>query len=187
MRSELYRQDRGDHFGGKLLYEVQRFFRSIHPYFKIIPVLIFWMLLLYAIVFSSWFISHVANKVAIILAEFITLLLRILGNEIEIAGTVIRSNGFAMEIYHRCTGIYQLVGLTAGIFSWRTCWKNKAIGIGLGAVCICMANVIRIVHIFYTGIYKPQWVPVLHGIIWEGMMILLIVILWIVWAKKIAA
>jgi exosortase/archaeosortase family protein len=49
-----------------------------------------------------------------------------------------------------------------------------------------MANVVRIVGIFYVGVYAPRLIPFFHNVLGEALMILLVLITWSLWAKRIS-
>ncbi|MFQ5863934.1 MAG: hypothetical protein ACE5IW_01765 [bacterium] len=152
--------------------------------YKTFIALIFWMLLLLSIAYNPWFIEIVINRLALGLSYFISLILQSSGNEIERIGTVIRCGGFSMDIYYKCTGVYQAAGFVAGVFAYPTPLRNKVAGVVCGVGCISVINVVRIVSIFYTGLHLPKFLPVFHGIIWETLMILLTIWLWLMWAKR---
>ena len=55
------------------------------------------------------------------------------------------------------------------------------------ADCVCLinaANVVRIMGIFYVGVYAPQWLPLIHDVVGEALMILLVLLMWLIWSRK---
>jgi exosortase/archaeosortase family protein len=104
--------------------------------------------------------------------------------QIDQAGTIITGGAISMEIYYKCTGIYQMAGFMAAVLAFPTTFQNKMIGFAWGICGISILNLVRILSIFYVGYYYPAIVPVFHGIIWEALMILFSLLLWMWWANK---
>jgi exosortase/archaeosortase family protein len=45
-------------------------------------------------------------------------------------------------------------------------------------------NVIRLVSLFYIGTYAPKQLDLFHLLIWQGVMILSVVMLWLFWVRR---
>ena len=169
----------------KSLPRIQLLLNANRELSKAFLALIFWASLFYAIAYNPWFIEAVVNRIAFGLASVIGIVLQSLGNEIDPVGTIIQSKGFGIDIYYKCTGVYQAAGFLAGVFAYPTSLRKKASGIVWGVCCITAINIIRIVSIFYTGLHTPEWIPLFHGVFWEALMVLLTIGIWLVWAKRI--
>ena len=146
--------------------------------------LLFWMVFLFSIAYNKWFIAVVVNRLALALSGLIGVVLEWSGNEIIRAGTIIKSDGFSMNIYYKCTGVYQTAGFVAGVLAYPASFRTKIPGVIWGSLAINLINVFRIVSIFYIGLYIPQWLAFFHGVIWEALMIILTIFAWWLWVRR---
>jgi len=112
--------------------------------------------------------------------------LNVLGQDITMRQTVIRSDKFAVNIRNGCNGVEAMVILLAAIVAFPATWKARLVGLGLGVVVIQLINLIRVVALFLTGAYLPKLFDSSHTVIWQTVVILSAVLLWIFWANKFA-
>ena len=47
-------------------------------------------------------------------------------------------------------------------------------------------NMARIVSLYYIGIWWPHFFQVAHGYVWQSLVILFAMVLWIFWAERFA-
>lgn len=160
---------------------------SHREFYRALVALVLWASVLYAIAYSPWFIETVVSRIALSFSTVVAFILQSLGGDIERVGTIIKGSGFGIEIYHKCTGVYQAAGFVAGVLAYPTTLRNKFIWVLSGIGFLCALNVIRIVSVFYTGLHFPELVPLLHGVIWEAVMILLTIVIWLTGARRISA
>ncbi len=59
-------------------------------------------------------------------------------------------------------------------------------GVVLGMVVIQLVNLVRVVALFLTGAYLPKLFDTSHTVIWQTVVILAGVLLWIFWADRFA-
>ena len=112
--------------------------------------------------------------------------LNALGQDITMHGTVIRSEKFAVNIRNGCNGVEAMVILLAAIVAFPATWKARFVGLGLGIVAIQLVNLVRVVALFLTGAYLPKLFDSSHTVIWQTVVILSAVLLWIFWANRFA-
>ena len=60
--------------------------------------------------------------------------------------------------------------------------RSKLPGLVVGTFVLAVVNLIRIVTLFYTGIYWPKWFEAMHVDVWQPIFILLSLTFWILWA-----
>lgn len=53
----------------------------------------------------------------------------------------------------------------------------------LGTLCLLLLNVVRIVSLYYSGVYCPRMFEVLHVDLWQPVFILLPLVLWLMWVR----
>jgi exosortase H (IPTLxxWG-CTERM-specific) len=122
-----------------------------------------------------------------LIAEVSGNVLRLIGEDITIDGCLLRSPRFAVTIYNGCNGLITSLIFISGVLAFPARWSAKLIGVVGGLLAIQVINLIRIVSLFYIGIFLPQFFNQSHIFIWQSLVILAGVTLWIVWAHSFAA
>lgn len=125
---------------------------------------------------------------------YTTLIARVAGNilaffgeDITINGCLLRSPRFAVTIYNGCNGLITSLIFISGVLAFPARWSAKIIGVVGGLVIIQAINMVRIISLFYIGIYLPKLFNSSHVFIWQSLVILAGVTLWIIWAHYFAA
>src|SRR5437773_1690174 len=65
-------------------------------------------------------------------------------------------------------------------------WKSRLAGLALGIFAIQIVNVVRVAALFLTGVYFPKIFDASHTVIWQTIVILFGVLLWVFWANRFA-
>ena len=109
--------------------------------------------------------------------------LRLLGEDASVQGCMVRSPRFAVTIYNGCNGLITSLIFMSGVLAFPASWRAKAVGAIGGLVAIQLINLIRIVSLFYIGVYLPRFFSESHIFVWQSLVILAGVSLWVVWAR----
>ncbi|HEV8237835.1 MAG TPA: exosortase H [Thermoanaerobaculia bacterium] len=112
--------------------------------------------------------------------------LRGLGQDVTRIGTVLRSPRFAVNIKNGCNGVEAMVILLAAIVAFPAPWKARLLGLAAGAGAIQVVNLVRVVALFLTGAYLPRLFDTSHTVVWQTLVILSAVLIWILWARRVA-
>ncbi len=110
--------------------------------------------------------------------------LNLLGQGIEMQGTVIRNRAFAVNIKNGCNGVETMIIFLSAVLAFPASWKARAVGLVLGLFAIQLINLVRVVALFLTGAYFPQFFDSSHTVVWQTVVILFGVFLWIFWADR---
>jgi exosortase H (IPTLxxWG-CTERM-specific) len=121
------------------------------------------------------------------IAKVSGVILGLLGEEITINGCDLRSPRFAVTIYNGCNGLITSLIFISGVLAFPARWWAKVVGVIGGLIAIQIINLIRIISLFYIGIYIPKLFNSSHIFIWQSLVILAGVSLWIIWAHWLAA
>jgi len=113
--------------------------------------------------------------------------LGLLGQNVKMEGTVIRSPRFAVNIRNGCNGIEAMLIFLAAVLAFPASWQSRLAGLALGILAIQVVNLVRVVALFLTGVYFPRIFDTSHTVIWQTIVILFGVLLWIYWANRFAA
>ncbi len=109
--------------------------------------------------------------------------LRLLGEDASVQGCMVRSPRFAVTIYNGCNGLITSLIFISGVLAFPARWRAKAVGAIGGLVAIQLINLVRIVSLFYIGVYLPRFFSESHIFVWQSLVILAGVSLWVVWAR----
>jgi len=112
--------------------------------------------------------------------------LRVFGEEAAVSGCVVSSPRFAVTIYNGCNGLITSLIFISGVLAFPASWSAKLIGVVGGLFAIQLINLVRIVSLFYIGVFLPEHFNDAHIFIWQSLVILAGISLWIIWANKFA-
>lgn len=112
--------------------------------------------------------------------------LNAIGQGITMQGTIIRNERFAVNIMNGCNGVETMIIFLAAVIAFPAPWKARIVGLILGCLAIQGVNLVRVVSLFLTGAYFPEFFDSSHTVIWQSIVILFGVLLWIFWANRFA-
>ncbi len=121
-----------------------------------------------------------------VIAQMSGFILHIFGEKATVTGCVVSSPRFAVTIYNGCNGLITSLILVSGVLAFPARISAKLIGVIGGLLAIQLINLVRIVSLFYIGIFMPQHFSDAHIFVWQSLVILAGISLWIVWAQKFA-
>ncbi|MAH42901.1 hypothetical protein CL614_04225 [archaeon] len=141
---------------------------------------------LYAIMIFGLSIPALQANVAV----FITWFLNLTGVPATVSGIMITLPEFAGYIAWDCIGwksIIAFIGLISAthIYNGKQFWgKKRYLGFALIPV-IFVVNLVRIWFMFFIASIDVDLYFLLHDIVWSWGLILLVLILWVLWFKRI--
>ncbi len=112
--------------------------------------------------------------------------LDLIGQDIVMRGTQIHSPGFAVDVQNGCNGLETVLIFVSAVLAFPASWKSRATGLALGLVAIQIVNLVRVVALFLTGVYFPAFFDSSHTVVWQSIVILFGVLLWMFWANRFA-
>lgn len=134
----------------------------------------------------NWVNDHAVEPFTAGVARASGVALNLLGQDVERQGTVLRSPRFAVNIENGCNGVETMVIFMAAVLAFPAPWRARLAGLALGLVAIQAVNLVRVVALFLTGSYLPSLFDTSHTVIWQTLVILSGVLLWLVWASRFA-
>ena len=141
----------------------------------------------FTLISVNWVNDHVVEPFTAGIARASGMALRAVGQDVTMQGTVIRGSRFAVNIRNGCNGVEAMLIFLAAVLAFPAAWKSRLIGLGLGFFAIQIVNLVRVVALFLTGVYFPRIFDSSHTVIWQTIVILFGVLLWIFWASRFAA
>lgn len=139
--------------------------------------------LYYVVALTPWVDAQLFPAYLRINAQASSAVLNCLGQSSRVENTTIRSPRFAMTIKRGCDALEPSWLLCAGVIAFPTSWRRRALGIGSGVACILALNLVRIVSLYYFGIFTPTFFETMHVEIWPVLFIFAALGIWLVWVR----
>ncbi|HET8899290.1 MAG TPA: exosortase H [Rhodanobacteraceae bacterium] len=123
------------------------------------------------------------------LADMCGALMRLLDSSVVVHGNIIAGGaaGFAIAIERGCNGVEAVIILVASMLAYPASWRQRAIGIGVGFVCVQALNMVRIISLFYLGNWNRVWFDWFHLYVWQALIVadaLVVFLLWLSWIRR---
>ncbi|MBI4201335.1 MAG: archaeosortase/exosortase family protein [Chloroflexi bacterium] len=138
-------------------------------------------LLVYFRLFGTPFVDAVSRWTAVSAAGA----LNVLGASVVNTGTVVGTSSFAYSVVAECTAIGPVILFAGAVMAYPATWRSRALGISLGVVLLSAVNLVRLVSLFYIGVYFPNYLPMAHYLVWQAAIILFAILLWLWWADRL--
>ena len=113
-------------------------------------------------------------------------LLSLIGQDVNVNGTMIRGERFAVNINNGCNGVEAMLILLASIVAFPATMRARAIGLILGAIAVQILNAIRIITLYLLGAYQPRLFDLFHTAVWQIVIILAAIAFFLVWSARVA-
>ena len=113
--------------------------------------------------------------------------LNLLGSATTANGTLLWSDNFTANIVAECTAVGPLVLFAGAVVAYPASPRAKVMGLLLGIVVLSATNLVRIMSLFWIGSNFPQYLDVAHLLVWQAVIILLAIVLWLFWVERIGA
>lgn len=140
----------------------------------------------FTLISVNWVNDHVIEPFTAGIARVSGATLDLLGQDVHMQGTIIRGRRFAVNIRNGCNGVEAMLIFLAAVLAFPAPWRSRLLGLALGIVAIQAVNLVRVVALFLTGAYFPSWFDASHTVVWQTLVILFSVLLWILWANRLA-
>lgn len=109
--------------------------------------------------------------------------MRCFGTPAAANGIAVRSTGFGLTVAQGCDAIQPIILFFCAVLASPVALKLKLTGILIGVPLLLILNLVRIVTLFYTGLYFPKLFELMHIDIWQAAFIFLALLFWVLWAR----
>lgn len=130
--------------------------------------------------------DHVVNPYTTFVAREAKVALNLLGEGATVRGQTLSSRRFSVQIYNGCNGLEAILIFVSGVLAFPARWPRKLLGVIAGFLAIQVVNIIRVVSLFYIGVFYPKWFATTHIFIWQSIVIVFGVLLWLLWVHRYA-
>lgn len=119
-------------------------------------------------------------------AKVAALLLGIGGMDAQAQGSIIRSGSFAAMVDTNCTGLFVMFIYLSALVAYPSGLREKVLGVALGLAALFALNLVRVSSLVVVGAARPDMLNVAHYLVWQSVMIVATLCLWLVWAERVA-
>lgn len=120
------------------------------------------------------------------LASAVAAVINLFGAGATSGGAQVTSPRFSINIATGCDGVEASSLFLAGVLAFPTAWRAKLIGLAIGIPAIHAINLLRLVGLYYAGIYLPTFFEELHVYVAQTVVILLSTAILILWLERFA-
>lgn len=121
------------------------------------------------------------------LARAVAVVINLFGAGATAGDAQVTSPRFSISIATGCDGVEASSLFFAGVIAFPTPWRAKVIGFALGIPAIHAINLLRLVGLYYAGVYLPSVFEELHVYVAQTIVILLSTGILFLWLERFAA
>ncbi|MBI4234091.1 MAG: hypothetical protein HY686_06585 [Chloroflexi bacterium] len=132
------------------------------------------------------FTSSVGDMVNHWTARTAALALKTLGADIASQGILVSSDAFSFVVVTECTVAGPLLLYWGAVAAFPAPWRSRLVGMVLGAAVLVPLNTLRLVTLYYVGAAYPRYFEAAHLLVWQSLIILSALVLWLIWATRFA-
>ncbi len=96
------------------------------------------------------------------------------------------STGFGVSIEAGCNGVEAAIILIAGMVAFPAPWRLKLTGIAIGIAAIQLANMLRVISLYYLGKWNMAVFEFAHLYLWQALIMLDVLVVWLLWIRAVA-
>jgi len=90
------------------------------------------------------------------------------------------------EIIGECTAYYPCAIYVSAVMAFPTRMSRKLLGVGIGLPVLLAFNQVRLVSLCYIMHWIPEHFDMLHVLVWQSVIVVFTVMMWLVWATMVA-
>lgn len=139
----------------------------------------------FTLISLNWVNDHAIEPFTGGIARLSGAVLNLLGQHVALRGTVIQGPHFAVNIRNGCNGVEAMLIFLSAVLAFPASWRSRLAGLALGTLAIQAINLVRVVSLYLTGAYLPRFFDASHTVIWQSVVILCGVLLWVLWANRL--
>ena len=113
-------------------------------------------------------------------------LLRSFHQPIYVVGTVINSPHFALDVRTGCNGVEAMMVLAGAMLAFPATLRSRIVGLLVGTTVIQILNLVRVSSLVWLGEHHRQFFDFVHVGVWQSLVILAAVSMFIFWSWKFA-
>jgi len=124
--------------------------------------------------------TSIQRSLALVTSRFLNLF----GQNTVVVNTTVQSEIFGISVVTACTGLFTTGLFVIAVLAFPALWWRKLVGVGIGVFGIYAVNVIRLVTLYFIGVELPGFLDQAHQLVWQSLLIVIAVALWLYWAGR---
>ena len=137
--------------------------------------------LYYGFLGSSW-----VDVIAEWTATWTSKAINLFGGSTTVSGTLLISDNFVANVVAECTAIGPIILYIGAVVAYPASKRAKLAGVAAGVVVLTAVNLVRIISLFWIGEAYPEYLDVVNLLVWQSVIILLAIIMWLLWAGRLS-
>lgn len=113
-------------------------------------------------------------------------LLRVLQQPVVVGGTVLNTANFALDVRNGCNGVEAMMLLAAAMLAFPATLSSRVAGLVVASGAIQVVNIIRVATLVWLGEHHRPLFDVVHVAVWQTLVILSAVAMFIFWSVRFA-
>lgn len=147
----------------------------------------------FAVLLVCYFVitsAPVNDRVIVPFTELIVsvtaVVLRIIREPIVVAGTVIRTATFALDVRNGCNAVEAMMLLAAAMIAFPATLRSRLTGLLAASAAIQLLNLVRVSSLVWLGEHHRNVFDVVHVAVWQTVVILAAVAMFLFWSLRFA-
>jgi len=95
-------------------------------------------------------------------------------------------SGVGVSIEAGCNGVEACLILLAALIAYPASWRARMVGVAAGFAAIQVANVLRIITLFYLADWNRAVFEFAHLYLWQALIMLDVLVVWLLWMRWVA-
>ncbi|MGB2983759.1 MAG: archaeosortase/exosortase family protein [Candidatus Bipolaricaulia bacterium] len=109
-----------------------------------------------------------------------------LGHGAVVEGNTVQTTLFGISVVTACTGLFITGLFIVAVIAYPARVLSKMIGVAIGIGSIFVLNIVRLVSLYFVGVHFPRFLDTVHLLVWQSLLIVCAVLLWLLWAGRCA-
>ncbi len=161
------------------------FWNDRSPVLRFVILFALFMGIFYAIWATQWFHDVIVKNVTTLDAKIASIFLNLFGYNTLAEGTSVASEKITVNVKTGCDGIEAMALFVSGVTAYTAPRGYKIKGIIMGVSFLFFMNLVRIIHLWLSGYYMPEYFEFFHQNFWQIVFIFLSIITWALWINRI--
>lgn len=145
------------------------------------------LLLLYVVVAVNPVNDHVVVPFTAFVTRVSGVAVRLFDAEVRVSGTTMASPRFAIDVRNGCNAVEAMILFTAAVLAFPAPVRWRLAGLAIGLPVLQLVNVLRLTSLFWLGAWRPDLFNVVHIALWQSVIILIGVAMFVFWSSRSAA
>ena len=109
--------------------------------------------------------------------------LSLMATDVRVAGTMLLSPCFSVNINNGCNGLEATLFLVAAVLAFPAAGRARLIAAATGIVLIQGVNLIRVMSLFLIGCHRREWFDTFHLAIWQTVIFAVAILYFASWTR----